>query len=195
MKVRETLPEGYEEVLHVDLQKDKKLAIILNVLAGIVAAIMCLIMHQFIPITILWDMSDGMGAYWIRMAVIVVSLITYMILHELVHGITMKYYGSQTVKYGFTGLYAYAGCQDYFYKKSYLVVAMAPIVVLGVILLILNFLVPLSYVWVVYLVQIGNISGAAGDLYVTAKFLKLPKDILVKDTGVAMTVYAQKENK
>ena len=50
--------------------------------------------------------------------------------------------------------------------------------------------VPIAWFWVVFAIQIMNLSGAAGDLYVTVRFLRLPKDILVKDTGVAMTVYA-----
>ncbi len=194
MKVREILPEGYEEILHIDLQKDKKLAVIVNVLAAIIAILMCVIMHQFIPMTTLFEITDDIKEYFIRMLILIVSFVIYMVLHELVHGITMKYYGSKTVKYGFTGMYAFAGSQDYYDKKSYLVIAMAPIVLLGAILLILNFLVPLSYVWVVYIMQVANISGAAGDLFVTAKFAKLPKDILVKDTGVAMTVYSEKKN-
>ncbi|MBQ7290862.1 MAG: hypothetical protein IJW76_03940, partial [Clostridia bacterium] len=53
--------------------------------------------------------------------------------------------------------------------------------------------VPESWFWIPYFIQIGNISGAAGDAYVTCKMAALPKDILVNDTGVAMTVYAEKE--
>lgn len=64
-------------------------------------------------------------------------------------------------------------------------------VVWEIVLLILNFIVPMSWFWVVYFIQMGNVSGAAGDLYVTWKFSKLPKDILVKDTGVEMTVYSK----
>jgi len=43
---------------------------------------------------------------------------------------------------------------------------------------------------VIFFLQITNISGAAGDIYVAAKFSRFPADILVKDTGVDMTVYS-----
>jgi hypothetical protein len=46
---------------------------------------------------------------------------------------------------------------------------------------------------VVYLIQMVNLSGAGGDIYVTFKFARLPRDILVRDTGVAMTVFAPSE--
>ena len=94
---------------------------------------------------------------------------------------------------GFTGLYAYAGSEAYFNKRSYLVIALAPIVVWGVVLLILNFLVPTSWFWCVYFIQVCNVSGAAGDLYVSCKFSRLPADILIRDTGVSMTVYSRAE--
>ena len=54
----------------------------------------------------------------------------------------------------------------------------------------LAFLVPQDWFWVIWFWQIMNVSGAAGDVYVTVKLLRQPQDILVKDTGVAMTVYS-----
>ncbi|MCI2113311.1 MAG: DUF3267 domain-containing protein [Ruminococcus sp.] len=95
------------------------------------------------------------------------------------------------VKYGFTGLYAFAGCEEYFSKKPYIVIALAPIVVWGVVLAAVCCFVPESWFWVVYFIQIMNLSGAAGDLYVTCKFSKFPKDILIKDTGLEMKVYSE----
>lgn len=148
-------------------------------------------MHFHLSFFTLYDMSQGFKAYIIRWVILLVGLIGYIVLHELVHGITMKYFGCKKVKYGFTGLYAYAGSDEYFYKKSYITIALAPIVVWGIVLAILNALVPIDYFWVVYFIQMCNISGAAGDIYVTAKFSKLPSDILVQDYGVGMTVYSK----
>ena len=118
--------------------------------------------------------------------------ILYIILHEFVHGITMKLCGTKKVKYGFKGVYAFAGSEDYYDKKSYLTIALAPVVLWGILLTILSLVVPTQWFWVVYFIQISNISGAAGDMYVTARFSKLPDDILVKDYGVGMTVYSAK---
>ena len=87
-------------------------------------------------------------------------------------------------------MYAFAGSNDYYDKRSYIVIALAPIVVWGVVLLVLNLLVPVQWFWIVYWVQVSNISGAAGDLYVTYRFSRLPQDILVQDYGVGMTVYS-----
>lgn len=137
-------------------------------------------------------MQAGLGAYTVRFAVLLVLLVVYMILHELVHGIAMKMCGTKKIKYGFTGMYAFAGSDDYYRKKPYIFIALAPVVLWGVVLAVVNPFVSAEWFWVVYLIQISNISGAAGDLYVTLKFSKLPKDILVKDYGVGMRVYSQK---
>lgn len=187
---RETLPNGYKEIYSIDLQKDKKMALFVNIFAIVIAVVFVVPVHFIVPITSLFDMEKGLGAYAARFVVLLIGDVVYMVLHELVHGITMKIFGTKKVKYGFTGMYAFAGSDDYYDKKSYLTIALAPIVFWGIVLAVVCFFVPREWFWVVYLIQITNLSGAAGDLFVTAKFSKMPKDILVHDHGVGMTVYS-----
>lgn len=192
MNSYQALPEGYKEILSIDLQKDKKTMILINGVAVGVALIMAVLAHFFVPITTLFDMSQGFAVYFVRLFVLMIGSVLYIILHELVHGITMKLCGTKKVKYGFKGVYAFAGSEDYYDKKSYLTIALAPVVLWGLFLTILSFVVPTQWFWVVYLIQVSNVSGAVGDMYVTARFRKLPDDILVKDYGVGMTVYSAK---
>lgn len=191
MKDFAVLPEDYKEIKQIDLQKDKKLAGLVNGLAFIVMAAMVIPMLFIVPIKTF--MADGKIMYLAKLGVVVVGMIVYIVLHELVHGIVMKYYSKIKPTYGFTGMYAYAGSSAYFCKKHYIIIALAPIVLWGVVLLILNLLVPTGWFWVVYLIQMMNISGAAGDLYVSVSFSKLPEDILINDTGVRMTIYSREE--
>lgn len=191
MKSYRELPEGYSELLKVDLQNNKKLMIFVNVLALLITVLMVVPMHFAVPITTLFSFEKGILAYSFRFGVLLVLIIVYMILHELVHGITMKACGTQKVKYGFTGIYAFAGSSDYYDKRSYILIALAPVVLWGAVLSVILPFVSFEWFWVVYFIQIMNISGAAGDFYVTFKFTKLPKDILVSDSGTAMTVYSK----
>lgn len=187
------LPDGYREIYKLDLQKDKKTAIVVNLLAVVISIIMLIAGHFIVPVTKILDdiiSPDNITSFLGRIIVLIAGLVIYLILHELVHSICMKFFGAKKVKYGFTGLYAFTGCDDYFSKTPYIIIALAPIVVWGIVLLVLNLLVDSSWFWVVYLIQIMNISGAAGDLYVTCKFAKMPEDILVHDSGVAMEVYS-----
>lgn len=190
MKALNKLPANYKEILSINLQKDKKIALLINIVSFVIMIAMAVPMHFYIPITSIFDMSEGILMYFLRLLVFIGGTVAYIILHEAVHGIAMKMCGTKKVKFGFTGMYAFAGSDDYYDKKSYIVIALAPIAVWGIILGVINCLVPASWFWVVYFIQIFNISGAAGDLYVTAKFSKLPKDILVQDCGVGMTVYS-----
>lgn len=187
------LPDGYREMYSLNLQKDKKAALLVNGLALILMFTFAIIGNFLVSAFDTFDVcvsNSDISMIWIKLIVMLVGMVVYMILHELVHGITMKYYGAKTVKYGFTGLYAFAGCKDYFSKSPYIIIALAPIVVWGIVLTAICCFVSKDWFWVAYLIQICNLSGAAGDLYVTYKFSKFPKDILIKDTGVEMKVYS-----
>ena len=188
-----TLPEGYKEIYALDIKKDKKLSLLINVIALIIAFAVAVPMHFHISILTMFDMEKGIGVYTLRFTALILLSVTYIILHELVHGIAMKICGTKKIKYGFTGLYAFAGSKDYYDKKSYIFIALAPVVLWGAVIAIINPFVPTEWFWVVYLIQISNISGAAGDMYVTWKFSAMPKDILITDYGMGMKVYSKTE--
>ena len=188
------LPDGFVEIYSIDLKKNKKAALLVNALAIIIGVALAIIGHFIVPITTLFSMDSGITMCMLRHLVLVISLILYIILHELVHGIAMKICGTKKVKYGFTGLYAFAGSNDYYDKISYIFIALAPIVVWGIILAVINIFVPAEWFWVVYFIQLSNLSGAAGDLYVTVKFSKMPRDILIFDYGVGMKVFSNQQH-
>ena len=190
MKAVSQLPDGYREIYAIDLQKNKKLAFWINALAILIGVVLAVPMHFVVPVSTLFDMSRGYGAYFARFGVMLAAMIAYMVLHELVHGIAMKLCGTKRVKYGYTGLYAFAGSEDYYDKAAYIFIALAPVVLWGAVLFVLMLTVPTSWFWVVYIVQISNLSGAAGDFFVTLRFSRFPKDILVRDSGVSMCVYS-----
>ena len=191
MRAVKTLPKGYKEIYSIDFQKDKKASLFVNLIAIAILMLLIVPMHFLVPISTLFDMEGGLGNYSIRFLALIVLIIMYMVFHELVHGIAMKICGTEKVKYGFTGLYAFAGSSDYYGKRAYIFIALAPVVLWGIVLAIINPLVPVEWFWVVYIIQVMNISGAAGDLFVTVRFSRFPKDILVRDHGVGMTVYSQ----
>lgn len=184
------LPEGYTECMRLDIQKDKRLALLVNGLSLMIGLVM-LVCTGFRPFAQFYGVRD-LSALWVRYGVLIAALVGYIVLHELVHGVFIRVFSGQRAHYGFTGLYGYAGSDAYFTKKSYLLIAMAPVVLWGVVLLVLQFVIGAEWFWMVYLIQVANLSGAAGDFYVAARFAGLPADILVQDSGVAMTVYARR---
>lgn len=183
------LPESYHESFRVDLQKDKKLALLVNGGALVIALVMILPAVRLVSIGTLFSFEQGFGGYAARFLTLILGSIAYIFLHELTHGVFIRIFSGKKPMFGFTGLYAYAGSTAYFAKVPYLIIALAPVVIWGIVLLILNVLFPLEWFYVFYLIQVANLSGAAGDLYITFRFLRLPNNILVQDTGVSMTVF------
>ena len=127
--VYESLPTGYREALSIHLQQDKRLAKGINGFALAIGLVLGIGMHLLIPIQTLFDVSEGLPRYILSFSVLLVGSLAYIFLHEAVHGITMRYFGAKRVKYGWTGLYAYAGSDEYFDHMSYLTVALAPVIV------------------------------------------------------------------
>lgn len=189
------LPENYRELFAIDLKKDQKLFMKVNGLALVILVVLVVIGLFLSPIGAfvewLFDMEQGFLPYMLRFVGILAAIVLYMVLHEAVHGVCMKHFSGVKPHYGFNLSYAYAGSSAYFNKKHYLIIALAPVVVWGVVLAVISCMVPEEMFWFVYLIQITNLSGAAGDIYVTKRFSSLPDDILVNDTGLAMTVYGK----
>lgn len=186
----QTLPTEYRETLKIDLQTDKKKALLVNGTAFAVFAVLVAVGDFLVPIRYFFSMEDGIGMYFLRFGVMMGGLVVYLVLHELTHAAAMRAYGAGKLRFGFTGLYAFAGSDgDYFDKVSYRVIALAPLVVWLVLLGLLLAVTPPAWFWVVWFIQANNIAGSAGDVYVTLRLLPLPKNLLVRDTGVNMTVY------
>lgn len=183
MKTQLRLPEHYQKLFQIDLQKDKKLALLVNGLALAIA----------VPVTVLGFFVQPIGSFFdegiLGMLGFLLGMVVYMALHELVHGIFMRWFSGVRPHYGVTALYAYAGSDAYFDRTHYIIIALAPVVVWGVVLGVLCLVTEGYWFWLFYLLEMLNLSGAAGDFYVTWRFSKLSPDILVQDTGVAMTVY------
>lgn len=129
MKAYSSLPEGYKKILHINLQKDQTVALKINIGAVIAIIVLFFIGKQIMPGVNVLDMGFFKGI------IFVISFLVYMVLHELTHAVVMKAVGGGKVVFGFTGLYAFVGSkEDYFDKISYRLIALAPLVVWGIIL-------------------------------------------------------------
>lgn len=192
------LPKNYKLAHTVDMQTNKKKSFLVNLIALLIGVALAVPMIFLVPIGNLFDMGDMSGnaifLYVIRFVVLLVGSVVYIILHELTHALFMKIFGAKRIKFGFSGFFAYAGSEhEYFKKWPYIIIALAPVVIFFVIYAIIcPFIYTTSWFWVVYFWQIQNISGAAGDIYVSIKFLKAPRDAYIKDGGTYMELFVPK---
>ena len=189
LKAYHFLPENYQEIMQINLQKDKQTAQKVNVIAGIIMIALLIIGHLIVPIKELFN-EEMFAASLLRLGVLFLAYFAYIVLHELTHAVAMKAVGGGKVIFGFTGLYAFAGSrEDYFDKTAYRCIALAPLVLWGIVFAVMTALVPRSWFWVVWFLQAGNIGGATGDVFVTVKLWNKPASILIMDTGVDMTMF------
>lgn len=192
-----TLPEGYERLDVIDFQNNKKQFWIVQIISIIIVLVMLL--SGFLIVSIDDIRQDGLVTIIIGIVVAIVGFIAYIILHEAVHGIVMYLSCRVKPKFGFKGWAAYAGSSAYYDKAHYVLIALAPVVFWGIVFAVLNvFFHSGTWFWVIWMLQICNIGGASGDFYCTYKMFRYPKNILVQDSGLDMTVYiknsAQTEN-
>jgi len=184
------LPDEYSEIKRVDIQKDKKLALLVNIGAILIAIPLFIIGAIITPINYEIVYGNFLSSI-LTLVYLLVTVLIFCVVHELIHGVFFKLFSGKKVKYGFTGVYAFAGSEAYFNKREYLVIGLSPVIFLGIILLFLTILLTNEWFWRVYLIQIINLSGAAGDIYITRFMSKLPDDVLIKDEGIAMTIYSR----
>ena len=189
----EYLPAHYDLYERIDLTRDNKAlkAIVIWSIIALVAMIACgLLTHSFVA-------SFDMELWRIFFCLIAsaAGMLVYIVLHEAVHGIFIRIFTGANPTFGLEldkGM-AYAGSTWYFKRLPYVIIALAPIIVLGAILAIWLAEIPAQYFWYLYMIHIFNITGAAGDVYITCRMAMMPKDILIKDTGTAMEVYRSVE--
>ena len=182
-----TYPKGYRQIEVLDFMRSRKQLLIVGwsgIIVTLVMIVFGLIAYPFSPT---WEFLKSCWWAWL---IAPAMYVLYIPLHELVHGVLMYALSGVRPKYGLKLPYAYAGSHVYFDKKSHNLIALAPLIVWGVILFALERTLPAQWLWFFYLTQISNVSGSVGDIYCVLHLMKLPGDILIQDTGTRMRILA-----
>ena len=190
MNIKDLEGLGYKECTRIDLVKNKKEALLVNIYGIIIMVVMAV----FIPLLIMggiieFNLETTFPLFFI---VLLISLILYIPLHEIVHGIVLKKYTDEKLSFGWKLVYAYCGSKEAVVdRKEYYAVALAPLFVFSVVFISLMVLNPsLSLVW--YVMEIMNVSGSVGDIYVSIKLRKeKSRDILITDSGTDMSFWSR----
>lgn len=183
------LPEGYREAMVVDA-KDVKFGIAMNLAALLLMAVI------IVPAVLLLKPTNFFEYYSLtRYFILLAVLFSYIVLHELIHGLAYKLLTGQKLTFGITLTVAYCGVPNiYVYRKAALIALLAPFVVFLPVFTIPIFL--FENVWDQLLSAILlaiHIGGCAGDLYDTILYLfrfRSP-DTLMRDTGPKQTFYVK----
>ena len=190
MNIKDLEGLGYKECTRIDLVKNKKEALLVNIYGIIIMVVMAV----FIPLLIMGGIIEFNleTTFPLSFIVLLISLILYIPLHEIVHGIVLKKYTDEKLSFGWKLVYAYCGSKEAVVdRKEYYAVALAPLLVFSVVFISLMVLNPsLSLVW--YVMEIMNVSGSVGDIYVSIKLRKeKSRDILITDSGTDMSFWSR----
>lgn len=130
-------------------------------------------------------MITGRLGGWGLVIWVVVNVVGYVVIlpiHELIHGAIFSFWGGKPY-YGAKLPFAlYCGAKkQLFHRNQYLVVGLAPLVVITLAGIVLTLLSPGLASYAIF-ATVGNFSGAAGDVWVARRILREPGSVLVEDT-------------
>jgi len=195
MKSTKTLPENYNLAWQINVEKDKRQMILLQLLA-LPWGLLVLVFLGWYVVTLRSELFGGPG-FEISLGV-VLALLPVMglsvILHELVHGAFFWFFTREQPRFGFSLFYAYATAPGWFFSTSYYwLIGLAPLVILTALGLAL---IPFAREELVYLLLFGifiNASGAIGDIYIVTRLALEPAGTLIEDQGTGFRVYRPAE--
>ena len=187
------LPDGYQPAKTVDVG-DKRFAILMNLAATLLTAVVGVggffLKFAGDPGSAIPDLSNvWLFEGWLF--AILVSLIVYLVLHELTHGIVYKILTGEKLTFGLKLSCAFCGVPDvYVTRKTALLALLAPFTVFSVAFLVPFFLLSGSLSFSFLVLFSLHFGGCAGDLYDTFLLLfRLKGNLLMRDTGPRQTFY------
>lgn len=191
------LPSGYKEALHIDA-KSAKTGIIMNLVSLLILGIVMAI--AYLPIKLnnvdLWVgfNTENPAEPMIVMSIFCFTMLAYIVMHELVHGIAYKFLTGEKLTFGISWSCAFCGVPHiYSYRKTAIISSAAPLVlfsvIFGAVTIVLYFVSPIYYLLsaVIFGLHLG---GCSGDMYIILMLLKYnnPK-VLMRDIGPEQFLY------
>jgi len=140
------------------------------------------------------DFNYTSGSILISVALVIGT----SVLHELIHGAFMSKYGGKP-SYG-AGIahyilpYFYATTKSIFTRNQFIVIAIAPLVVISLVVIGIMAVFPSIAHWMLIPFVING-SGAVGDLWLTRNILRCPKHVLVEDRKKGVIIHGKKTDK
>jgi hypothetical protein len=187
-----TLPETYSLAWEVDMKKDLRLNIILQVVGTILL---------FGFGWGFWEMLQ-----WLRPGfsldpfllsqpllaalLALLAIFLWITAHELIHGAFFWLFSQDKPQFGYGLGYFYAAMPGWFFPKwPYLAVGLAPLVLLSLLGMLLMPFLPAYWAGFVFLGTIINAGGAVGDLYVCFRIALEAQDVYIRDRGDGFEVF------
>ncbi len=192
-----SVPQDYVLVKYVDAKNDKKQMIVYTLLSFVPLLIILPVLILIARFCNGYNVYDGLQSNFGLIAILIACgvLIIYVVLHELVHGITYKIFTGAKLTFGLTLTVAFCGVPEiYVRKKASIAALVMPFLVFSVIFIALT--IGLWFVSPLYGIISGGVlsvhlGGCVGDLHWTLMYLTKFKhcNTLMRDTGPTQWLY------
>jgi hypothetical protein len=199
MKAVKTLPSHYQHYQTLDLAKNRRVSIGLNVVAAIFFFLfggLALLLSSALRADTLMAILGAI--VWLQTAGILVIILVLVglqfvmvVLHEAVHGAFFWIFTRERPAFGLKPPYAaYAAAPGWYLPRDqHLVVGLGPFAVITLVGAALLPAVPTVLVPPLLFIVVSNGAGAVGDSMMIAWLLRQPQAALVQDTGSAIAIY------
>ena len=193
------LPEDYIEDYEIDAKSAKFTVIygiILNLLLTIGTIALCIVIKKisFNDIKDYYNLKPHI--ILLSLFILMVSMVAYIVLHELTHGLFYKIFTREKLTFGLTLTVAFCGVPKLYNKKwPMIITSLAPFVVFSFVFGIPLFFINDIIAYIGFSIMLGiHLGGCIGDLYgsIIMLFKYHGKDVLVNDTGPKQTFYIKK---
>lgn len=169
------LPANYRYFKNVDYNNDKKLLASLQISVLLVIGLM-------IGIAVLFDLPmKSHWSIWVSLPATLGMVGIYLVIHELIHGTAAYLISGVKPTYGVKLPYFCTGCPAYFNKASFIVVALAPVVIWTIFLVAMLLVLPPDFFKSIYIVLAVNLAGSSGDIFLAFVVSKQPSSALFQD--------------
>lgn len=191
------LPPNYHQIDQLDLRDNPGLAMIINLIGvGLLFGVAWLLVRSLSFLRPDYLSSEnilvitGMREFWRGVLLLVLSLGLMILLSEGLRWLLFWVMTGQRPRLGFSGFYTYTSAPESFISRSaYLLIRLAPLVVITVFGLAAVPIVPLNLVPGVLLLISLNIAASVNDLIFVWWILSKPEDVLIQDFSDRALVY------
>ncbi len=184
------LPDGYRQVLYWKLSGQKLLLVVLNVVALLLMGLVAMPILSWVN---LWH-PDGftVSMHPLEILAMVIGVVLTIVIHEWTHGLALRYYGARP-RYGilWKEMMFYATAPSYAFRRNhYIVIALAPLVGLGLLgLLLLVLPLPGWLGWTIVFCTVLNTGSSIGDMWLVGVALKYPSRAYIVDERDGLRVF------
>ncbi len=190
MKPVKDLPRGYVRVASLDLARDRRAFLAIQVVGTLLFFAFGWLFFRFG--LLMRREAFGRSLTLSGFLGLLVAMVVVIILHEAVHGVLFWAYTRELPRFGFKGIFAYAAAPTWYLPRNHhLVAALAPFLVITAAGMALTPWVPAGALLAWLFGLTVNAAGAVGDFFVAAVSIMHPPDLLVNDYGEAITLYSR----